>query len=603
VRTWRAVGLVLVLALAALAPAHAADAVARLRQHVEFLASPDLEGRLTGSEGERRAAQYLIRELRGIGAVPLPGADGYESTFEFTAGTRDLGSSVVLVPASEAAVAWQGLDRVRALSFSDTGRVQGEVVFAGYGLTLPEGPGLAYDSYAGLDVRDKIVLVLRYAPEDADEELRAELTRYSGLRYKALQARERGAKALLVVTGPRSPNAGATVESQFDAALAGSGILAASIGGAVGDRLLAGVEGGLERVQRELDTGNPHVTGFPLAGLTLALDVKIERERRTGRNIVGLLPARGDERAPLVMLGAHYDHLGRGRHGNSRAAAEEVGQIHHGADDNASGVAAILEAGRRIAERERRGPVALAFWSGEELGLLGSSAYVKAPPGTLGLPAAYLNFDMVGRMRDNRLNLQGVGSSPVWGELIEQANVVVGFDVRTQADPYLPTDASVLYQSGVPIASFFTGNHDDYHRPSDRAAAVNYADLDRVARFATVIALAVGQLPAPPGYVKVERTRASSGDRDGLRAYTGTIPDYATEVHGLRLSGVVGGGPAEQAGLRAGDVIVEFAGRAIANVYDYTYALGSVKVDQPVRVVCLRDGERLEFTVTPTARP
>ena len=245
----------------------------------------------------------------------------------------------------------------------------------------------------------------------------------------------------------------------------------------------------------------------------------------------------------------------------------------------------------------------LAFWSGEELGLLGSSDFVSDGLLPTENIAAYLNFDMVGRMRENRLSLQGIGSSSVWPLLIEQTNVVVGFDVRTQADPYLPTDASTLYQAGVPIVNFFTGNHEDYHRPTDRADTLNYEDLDRVARFASIFATKIGALEQAPDYLEVERSHDSMGGRDSLRAYTGTIPDYATEVEGLRLSGVIAGGPAERAGLRGGDVIVEFAGRTIANIYDYTFALDSVKIDDPVSVVCRRDGQRMEFTVTPTSRP
>jgi len=266
-------------------------------------------------------------------------------------------------------------------------------------------------------------------------------------------------------------------------------------------------------------------------------------------------------------------------------------------------VAAVLDVGARLVDQATHAPIVLAFWSGEELGLLGSSDFVKNPPIPTDEIAAYMNFDMVGRVRDNRLNLQGVGSSSVWKGLIERSNVVVGFDVRTQSDPYLPTDASVFYRAGVPIVAFFTGSHEDYHRPTDRAETVNLPDLERVAHFASILALKVGGLDERPDYVKVEQLQEPTGDRAGVRAYTGTIPDYATEVEGLRLSGVVGGGPADKAGLREGDVIVEFAGRKIANIYDYTYALDAIKVDEPVKVICLRDGERVEVTITPTARP
>ncbi len=591
------------LLAAPLAAGDAGDPQRELRRHVEFLASAELEGRLAGSAGEQRAAQYLVRELERIGARPLPGADSLLLPFEFTAGAADAGSSLSLVaPAGAEPFVWRDIEDVRALSFSDSGSVTGEVVFAGYGLCLPEEDGFGYDSFAGLDLTGKIAVVLRYFPEDTAGETRAALARYAGLRYKAMQARDRGALALVVVTGPRSPNAGKTIEMSFDATLPGSGLIAASVSDRVAQRLFGNVaERSLEEVQLALDSGNPHVPGFALPGLELMLDTRVRRERRTGHNVVGYLPA--TEEGRLVVLGAHYDHLGRGLHGNSLARKGEEGEIHHGADDNASGVAAVLAAGARLAPLPRRHAVVLALWSGEELGLLGSAAFVKGEWIRAERIAAYLNFDMVGRMQDNRLNLQAVGSSGVWPRLIERTNAPLGFDVRTQKDPYLPTDSLVFYQARVPTLGFFTGSHEDYHRPTDRAERVNYEDLARVARFAAALTRGLDGLEQPPSYVEVEATPQRGGDRDRLRAYTGTIPDYGSEVDGLRLSGVAAGGPADRAGLRAGDVIVEFAGRRIGNIYDYTYALDTVKTDQPVRVVCLRNGERLEFTVVPTARP
>lgn len=577
-----------------------------LRADVELLAAEALEGRMTGTPGERRAAKHIAERLEALGAEPLPGRAGLIHEFEFTAGTSD-GGSRLLVATPAGARRFKGGDEVRALSFSDSGSVSGGIVFAGYGLTVPAGGGLDYDSYAGLDVAGKVVLVLRYVPEDADEEVRQQLLRYSGLRYKALQARERGASAMLVVTGPRSPNAGETIDLSFDAALSGSGIVAASIGGAVAEALFAAAgERKLEDVQRALDDANPHVVGFDLPGLSATIDARVVRERRSGRNVVGWLPATepGGEARPAILLGAHLDHLGRGRHGNSLARKGEAGGVHRGADDNASGVAAVLAIGDTLAAGPRRYPVALAFWSGEELGLLGSSRFVDdgwLPPERI---LAYLNFDMVGRMREERLTLQAAGSSDVWPRLVERANVPEGLDVVLQDDPYLPTDSASFYQARVPTLNFFTGSHEDYHRPTDVPERIDWAGLERVVRLGARIAGQLDALAERPEWIAVARKASPlGGGRDTVRAYTGTIPDYTTEVEGLRLAGVIGGGPAESAGLREGDVIVELGGRKITNIYDYTYALDAVKIGEPIVVVLLRDGERHEATITPTARP
>ena len=580
--------------------------VARLEGHVATLASERMEGRLTGTPGERLAGDYLISVLKAIGAGPLPDAPGYRLPFRFTAGVKDAGSTISLRDVRTGAVQrWRGAASVQAIGFSETARVTGAVVFAGYGLSVPESAQVSYDSYAGLDVTDKIVVVLRYYPEDAEPETRSVLSRYAALRYKALAARDRGAKALVVIAGPRSPNAGRTIPMRFDNAAASSGVVTLSAGADVMDALFAAVpDRRVADVQRSLDSGNPHVPGFELPNVELTVDVKVARETRTGFNIVGYLPpssgAAGTE--PYVLLGAHYDHLGRGANASSLARQNEASEVHPGADDNASGVAAVLEAGRQLAGMRRSRGITLGFWSGEEMGLLGSSDFVTRSPAMLDDVAAYINLDMVGRMRGNALTVQGVGTSGIWRELLGEINGQSRFDLDLQDDPYVPTDLMSFYQAGVPGLSFFTGSHPDYHRPSDVAAQVNFTDLARVAEFGALLAGRIANLDVGPAYVKVERTTPAGG-RVAIRAFTGTIPDYtAADATGLPLSGVTVGGPADKAGLERGDVIVEFAGRDVSNIYDYMYALEGVKVGEPVTVVFLRDGARQETTLTPEAR-
>lgn len=603
--------LLMALVLGLSVAAHAqtvAPAASTTRSHVEKLASEPLEGRQAGSKGEQQAAAYIASQLARIGVKPLPGHDTLFLPFDFTAGTRDGGTTLTIdrsgSPADPSA-AFAARADVQALSFSDNGDVQAPVVFAGYGLVVPETQGFGYDSYATLDVKDKVVLVLRYFPEDADRSTRAILARYADLRYKAMAARQHGAKALLVVTGPRSPNAGETIPMSFDTALAGSGIVAASVSGTVAERMLKAAGKTLEAVQKEFDAGNPHTAGFAIPDLTVTIHTAVVRETQQGRNVVGYLPATSPTTGvdkPWVALGAHYDHLGRGSHGNSLAEKGEIGQIHYGADDNASGSAAVLAIAEALSQQPRRRHVMLGFWSAEEIGLIGSNAFVTAPPVPVADIAGYFNFDMVGRMHDNKLTLQAVGTSPAWRRLIERANVAAGFDLVLQDDPYQPTDVASFNQVGVPSLAFFTGTHTDYHRPSDTADKINYDDLDRIVQFAAALARRIGEAPEAPQFTKVEQPTQGAGGRAGVRVFTGTIPDYATEVKGLLLGGVIGGGPAEQAGLRKGDVIVELAGQSIANIYDYTYALELLKIGEPVKVIYLRAGERHEAMLTPGAR-
>lgn len=604
------------------------------RAIVEYLADDELEGRLTGSPGIRMAADYLIERLEAVGAEPLPGVGGFRQAFAYTAGVTDTGTSLRIEgtdgsrmtvssnensgatppaaptppppPSTGAGVVSPpvppGAPSVRALSFSDTGRAEGQLVFAGYGLSVPETDDFGYDSYATLDVTDKIVVVLRYFPEDTEGELRSTLARYAGLRFKALAARERGAAGLIVVTGPRSPNAGALVPLTFDTAVSDSGIVAATVDGELGAAIIESAGESIEAVQASLDTANPHVTGFdlPLEGV---IDVKLERREATGYNVIGYLPPTAAEALdePYVLLGAHYDHLGRGRGGDSLARGDEAGQIHNGADDNASGVAVVLSVGAAVAAAERGRGVILAFWSGEELGLLGSADFVAQAPVPMDRVSAYLNFDMVGRLEDDPLNLQAVGSSSIWTDLAEELNKAVGLDLTFVSDPYLPTDVGSLNAAEVPSLNFFTGSHEDYHRPTDDADTLDYEGLDRIVDLATAVTSNLANRPDAPDFIRVERVQQRGGGAT-MRIFTGTIPDYTQEVEGLSLSGVIGGGPAEAAGLQGGDVIVGLAGQAVTNIYDYMYALDLLKVGEPSEVVFMRDGERMTTALIPRVR-
>ena len=585
-----------------------------IRQHIEFLADDALEGRMTGSEGAKRAAEHIATQFTQLNLKPIGDEASYFQAFEFTAGRRIIAeeNSFHLTRQTHGAeqVMEFSVERdFQPLSFSRNGVVEGEVVFVGYGLTVPGEFGEGYNAYAGLDVKDKIVVALRYVPEGVEPERRQQLNRYAGLRYKAMQAREQGASAFLVVAGPNSPNAGKLIPLDFDSSLADSGIVAASISDTVAKALFAPSGKNLKDVQSGLDVENPHFLGqFPLPDVKIKIVVSVEKVKKTDQNVVALLaPPELTDDTEYVIVGAHYDHIGRGEIGSLARKGEE-GQIHNGADDNASGTAVVLELATTLSELYQKQPekfrrgIIFALWSGEELGLIGSTHFVNDPVVPLEKVAAYINFDMVGRLRDNKLILQGVGSSSVWTKLIEKRNVPIGFNLTLQEDPYLPTDVTAFYPKEVPVLSFFTGGHEDYNRPTDDPDTLNYTGIERISRLAHGILSDLISADERPEYVRVERNQSEEGSRDTLRAYLGTIPDYTTEGTGVKLSGVRAGGPADKAGLKGGDVIVEFGGQKITNIYDYTYALDAVKIGEPVEVVVLREGKRVKLTVTPEAR-
>jgi Tol biopolymer transport system component len=590
-------------------PEQRAPDVGTIREVVGTLASPALEGRLTGTEGERKAAAFVAARFRDLGLEPAGEGGTYFQDFPFVAGTSLGPKNRLRLTIGDGGARDLRVDvDFRPLAFSATGTVApAGVVFAGYGIVSPATKGHPeFDSYAHLEVAGRWVMVLRYLPEGLAPEARQHLARYSHLRYKATVARDRKARGLLVVSGPNAGAKSDLVRLRSEGSLSGGGIPAISISDEVAGTLLAAAGKNLKALQDVLDSGKP-LAGFLLPGVRLAATIDLKMERREGRNVLARMRGSGGASGAL-LIGAHLDHLGTGLAASSLARDDDRGAVHPGADDNASGVAGLLEVAATLVRdrasgsfRPRRS-VIFAAWSGEELGMLGSSHFVRKFCGDAcrGRVAAYLNLDMVGRLRKS-LVLQGVGSSREWPALIESANAPLGVPITVQLDAYLPTDATAFYLKGAPILNAFTGAHAEYHTPRDTAESVFAEGVARVAGLFARMARALAERADPPAYQRMEPPKR--GPRRGIRAYLGTIPDYAGgEVRGVRLSGVAKGGPADAAGVRGGDVVVELAGRKVENLYDYTYALDTLKVGVPVEMTIVRGAERLRLKVTPRSR-
>jgi Peptidase family M28/PDZ domain/PA domain len=588
-----------------------------LRQHIAYLASEQMEGRLTGTQGEHRATDYVAATFQAIGLIPAGDHGTFFQAFEFTAGVSLAAGNQLTARRSAASPPLRyALDRDwRPLAFSRTGSfAPAPVVFAGYGLVAPAADGFeAYDAFAGLDVAEKWVLVLRYLPEEISPEQRQHLASFAHLRHKAMVARDRGARGIIVVSGPNARVKEPLVELSWETTLAGTSIAALSITDAVAEQWLQRTGHDLKTLQDALDTGTPQ-QGFPLSDLTLGAAIDIRYEKRVGRNVLACLNAAERAGESLVIIGAHADHLGRGHGTTSLARGEEKGLIHYGADDNASGVGGVLEIAHYLADLKAKGQLPLqrdllfAAWSGEELGLLGSTHFTRtfgeAPSEPASLApqvVAYLNMDMIGRL-DKTLMLHGVGSSSMWRDEIDRANATIALPISLHDDSYVASDAAAFYLKGVPILNAFTGAHEDYHTPRDTANRINYAGTERIARLMAFLARSLATHPDALDYRAMAQPERPVR-RANVRVYLGTIPDYSqAQVSGLKVSGVIQGGPAEQAGVQSGDVIVELAGKAIENIYDYTYTLNVMKAGIPATVVVQRGQERLTLIVTPGSR-
>ncbi|MGH7538305.1 MAG: M20/M25/M40 family metallo-hydrolase, partial [Gemmatimonadales bacterium] len=320
---------------------------------------------------------------------------------------------------------------------------------------------------------------------------------------------------------------------------------------------------------------------------------------KTIRNVIGVLRGRSRAgRGQAVIVGAHYDHLGLGGFG-ALDDPDSTGRVHNGADDNASGVAALLEVARRLAGRRLERPVVFIAFSGEELGALGSDYYVKHPTVPVDSITAMLNLDMVGRLRNAKLIVTGAATAQEFPALLDSLNRPAGgeprFDLRASGDGWGPSDQASFYAAKRPVLHFFTDLHADYHRSTDDVEKINVVGLDQVADFVADVAAALADRPGSLTFVSAPPPQASTGGA-GYGAYLGTVPDMSESPGGVRITGTRTGSPAEQAGLTTGDIITAIGTKTVANLYDMTDALRSHQPGDTVVIVVKRDTTELRLT-------
>jgi hypothetical protein len=555
---------------------------------VRALSDPAMEGRAAGTAGADRAAAYVAGEFQRLGLRPAGDAGGFLQRFEVLTGLR-LGAGIELEVTAPGAPprAFAAGQAFLPFAFSEDGDVAADVVFAGFGITAPT---LGYDDYAGLDVRGKVVLVMTGEPRETDPQgpfRPAEHFHYTELRHKILNAREHGAAAVVVVEHPGredrlTPLRGAT---------RAWGILAVSARREVADALLGAAALDLRDLAARIDrAGAP--ASRALSGVRARVRIALVRERGTTANVVGILPGSDPSlAAEAVVVGAHHDHLGRGS--PFSLAPERGDAVHPGADDNASGTAALIG----LAEAMRRGgaarrSVVFVAFGAEELGLLGSTHYVRQPAVPLERTIAMVNLDSVGRLRDGQLHVMGVDTGQGLRALVEQAVQGLPAKVALRGDGVGPSDHTAFLNRERPVVFFFTGPHADYHRPSDTWDRIDADGLRTVTTAAYRVLRALADGDQRPAFVRVPGgpPRAGTGAA-GYGPYFGAVPDFGESPRpGVRLGGVRPGSPADRAGLQAGDVIVRFAGVSVRTLDDLVFALRSRRAGEAIEVTFVRDG-------------
>jgi len=593
------------------------EAPPSLEQAIAYLASDELEGRGIGTRGLDRAAEYIARRFERAGLQPLPGHSSYFQPFD-----------LVFADGVEADTALNGGDTAYAMNvdfavaaFSDEGAFAGPVVFAGYGVVDPQHD---YDDYAGVEVAGKVVLLLRYEPHTADGSSRLAdhgWSRHAALASKMRAAQARGARAVLLVNPPLHHGADTLLPFAQSFIAPDRKLPFLHVRQEVAEALLR--RGGaptLAELQQRIDhTGRP--ASLMLEGATVSGRVQLKRRTHTLRNVMAYLP--GVVRDEYIVIGAHYDHLGRGGPGS---LAQRSSAIHNGADDNASGVAAMLAVADRLAvgghpsattqpasrpdapgsepDTPLQRSVIFVAFTAEEIGLVGSRHFVNHPPAPLEQMIAMLNLDMVGRARDDHLLVGGMGTAAAFEPLL------AGLDERSplRIKPFGrgglgPSDHTSFALKRIPVLFFFTGVHADYHRPTDDADKINYDGLRQVVDLAAELVIKLAEMPRPH-YIASSDPSTTGPAPGGGRARLGVVPRYddVENLPGAAITGTVPGSPAERAGLRDGDVITRFGDRPIENVYDLTAALADAEPGQRVRIEIQRGQQTLSVEAELAAR-
>lgn len=554
--------------------------------HLKYIASDELEGRRAGTRGAELASDYIAKQFKKFGLKPAGDKGTYFQYFDFVSDVKLGDSNFVSFKINKDEIKLNFKSDFVPLSFSESGKIKGDVIFAGYGITAPEQN---YDDYNGIDVQGKIVMLLKGTPDGY--KAHSPFEKYLPLRYKVSNAQSKGAIGIIFV----DPFSEKFEKFTYDYSAGKAGIPIIEVKNSIIDNILktCGYDFKLyDIVKRIYDSMKPN--SFTINNLSVEIQTDVRYVKSKVANVIGYIEGSNPElKNEYIIIGAHYDHLGWGGQGS---LVPDTVAIHNGADDNGSGTAGLLELAEYLSHNRKNLNRTLVFiaFTAEEEGTIGSGFYVKNPVFPLENTIAMINMDMIGRLKEDKLTIYGTGTSPVWNDIIEKLNSEFKFNLNLVKDGYGPSDHAQFYSKNIPVLHFFTGIHSDYHKPSDDYDKINYQGQKRILDFIAKLIFELDKAKGKPQFVKAEPQQRSAR---GFRVTLGIVPDYSEEVQGMKVGDVRTGTPAEKAGIKPGDVIVKLGGREIKNIYDYTYALGDFNPGDEVEVVVLRGGEKLSFKV------
>lgn len=558
-----------------------------LEEHISYLGSEELKGRYPGTEEDELTLNYITDQFKRAGLVlyERKGLQPFSIVTDIKPGpsNRLTFNNTELEMDSD----------FRPFSFSVNGEAEGEVIFAGYGFQIDQD-SLKWDDYRSLDVKNKLVMLLRGAPETQGGA--SPYINFSEDRGKALLAADLGASGVILVSGEES--GGKDELEELQGRQHPINIPVIQLTRSAADRFLAtaGADS-LGIIQANL-ARNLSPVSFR-SGLSMNLSVDLQPVELESANTIATLEGADPMlRSQYVILGAHHDHLGMGGPGSSSRQPDTVA-VHYGADDNASGVAGVIEISEYLVSRSPSRSILFTTFGAEEMGLIGSKYLAENSPVDLASVQAMINLDMVGRLNEERqLQVGGIGTSPLFRNLLDSLNLSFNFNIKYSNEGYGPSDHSSFYAKDVPVLFISTGAHPDYHTPADNPASINYEGEQEVLEYVSEIAEALANKPEKIAFTEAgPKIKGSSrGRRGGVTL--GLMPDVTYDGNdGMPVMFVTEGKPAAVGGIQKGDIIVAIEGKSVGNVYDYMSRMNILKEGMDIVVSVKRDDDMIDLVI------
>jgi hypothetical protein len=558
--------------------------VNELQTHLKFLAGDELKGRSPGTPEDSVLLNYISGQFKSYGLQFFSG-NGIQS-FDFVSNIKQGEKNAIIIDNSEPCPAGEFMP----FSFSSNNDVTAGAVFAGYGFDL-KNDTLRRNDYDGIEVKGKWVLIFRGNPVSMDQ--KNAFTAVEKDRDKVILAKDKGAAGVLLVSG-----------SKFDVrdelnAMAGNtsdaGIPCLQVSRKCIDKILTSNETSLSTLEDQLYK-KKDIKSFELKSKVRGITDVIQQKTRTGNvfaYLKGSNPKLADE---FIIIGAHHDHLGMGGPGNSSRMPDTIA-VHYGADDNASGVSAVLELAENFSRLKPGRSIIFATFGAEEKGIIGSNYFVAHPPVPLEKIELMLNLDMVGRLRDSSLQIGGVGTSPEFKTLFTESENKSPFKFSLSDAGYGPSDHAAFYSKDKPVLFFSTGAHQDYHTPNDRVDSINLVGLKDITLFVSDLALDFAN-EEPRLVFQEAGPKESNSSRYMGKITFGIMPDVSSEgTAGMKVLAVTPGKPAANAGMKKGDIIIAIDGKSVGNIQDYMFRLGQLKSGDISVVTVLRGGAKTELLI------